>query len=168
MNFSGPPTSGCPSQEPVCVSEDATSVRRPIQNRRTTKTKANRTSHARGILRRANTARMMQIAISGSVSKSLKPMALTFSGTNRFASVPRKAIMKRLTTCGSSVRPIQFLNSEFGTLNRKAGAGSCGGRGGSARRCWTGDPFWSKRVLVCRKAGPSGILRGVISIGFIS
>ena len=37
---------------------------------------------------------LMQIAISGSVSKSLKPMASTFSGTNRFESVPRKAIIK--------------------------------------------------------------------------
>jgi len=55
---------------------------------------------------------LIQIAISGSVCKSLKPSAPTFSGTNRYESVPgnsvpREASFRMLTTSGSSVHPIQ-------------------------------------------------------------
>ena len=50
---------------------------------------------------------LMQIAISGLVSRS-ETNGSTFSGTHRFEFVPRKAIIKKLTTCGSSVHPIQF------------------------------------------------------------
>jgi hypothetical protein len=67
----------------------------------------------------------MQIAISGSASQSLTPISPTFSGTNRFESAPRKAIIKHMKTCGISDCPIQFVMVYGRVL-------------GNASSCWWG------------------------------
>ena len=54
-----------------------------------------RISHACSILWGANSVSWCKSVVFGAVSKSLKPMAPTLSGTNRFESVPRKATMKK-------------------------------------------------------------------------
>ena len=50
---------------------------------------------------------MKQIAISGSVSKSLKPLAPTFSGTDRFESVHGKLRPSYSVTYGCPASPVR-------------------------------------------------------------